>query len=128
MTPHCVAVREPWPVREVLDYVREHGRDSETLNHVYVVDNAGLLIDDIRIREFLLAPLDHRVADLMDREFVALKATDDPEAAVAVFRQYDRTALPVTDTAGMLIGIVTIDDMLDVAEATATRDRRMDSG
>ena len=56
----------------------------------------------------------------MDRRFVALKATDDQEAAVAVFRQYDRTALPVTDTAGMLIGIVTIDDVLDVAEATAT--------
>src|SRR6185295_4182519 len=63
-----------------------------------------------------------RMTDLMDRRFVALKATDDQEAAVAVFRQYDRTALPVTDTAGMLIGIVTIDDVLDVAEATATRD------
>ena len=58
----------------------------------------------------------------MDRRFVALKATDDQEAAVAVFRQYDRVALPVTDTAGMLIGIVTIDDVLDVAEATATRE------
>ena len=58
----------------------------------------------------------------MDRRFVALKATDDQETAVAVFRQYDRTALPVTDTAGMLIGIVTIDDVLDVAEATATRE------
>ena len=122
MTPHYVAVREQWTVREVLDYVRKHGQDSETLNVIYVVDEQGLLIDDIRIREFLLAPLDHRVADLMDRRFVALKATDDQEAAVAVFRQYDRSALPVTDTAGMLIGIVTIDDVLDVAEATATRE------
>jgi magnesium transporter len=122
MTPHYVALRQTWSVGEVLDYVRTHGQDSETLNHVYVVDDQGLLIDDIRIREFLLAPLDKRVADLMDRRFVALKATDDQEAAVGVFRKYDRTALPVTDTAGMLIGIVTIDDMLDVAEATATRD------
>ncbi len=80
------------------------------------------MIDDIRIREFLLAPWISHVADLMDRRFVALKATDDQEAAVAVFRQYDRSALPVTDTAGMLIGIVTIDDVLDVAEATATRE------
>src|SRR6185295_10572281 len=63
-----------------------------------------------------------RMTDLMDRRFVALKATDDQEGAVGVFRQYDRTALPVTDTAGMLIGIVTIDDVLDVAEATATRE------
>ena len=122
MTPHYLAVREEWTVREVLDYVRAHGQDSETLNVIYVIDEQGLLVDDVRIREFLLAPLDRRVADLMDRRFVALKATDDQEAAVNVFRQYDRTALPVTDTAGMLIGIVTIDDVLDVAEATATRE------
>jgi magnesium transporter len=122
MTPHYIAVREQRTVREVLDYVRVHGQDSETLNVIYVIDEQGLLIDDLRIRELLLAPLDHRVADLMDRRFVALKATDDQEAAVAVFREYDRTALPVTDTAGMLIGIVTIDDVLDVAEATATRE------
>ena len=77
MTPHYVAVREDWTVREVLDYVRAHGQDSETLNVIYVVDEQGLLIDDIRIREFLLAPVDSRVAELMDRRFVALKATDD---------------------------------------------------
>jgi magnesium transporter len=122
MTPHYVSAREHWTVREVLDYVRAHGQDSETLNVIYVVDDQGLLVDDVRIREFLLAPLDRRVADLMDRRFVALRATDDQETAVAVFRQYDRSALPVTDTAGMLIGIVTIDDVLDVAEATATRE------
>ena len=122
MTPHYVAVGENWTVREVLDYIRTHGQDSETLDVIYVVDEQGLLIDDIRIRELLLAPLDRRVADLMDRRFLALKATDEQEAAVAVFRQHDRTALPVTDTAGMLIGIVTIDDVLDVAEATTTRD------
>ncbi len=122
MTPDYVAVREPWTVREVLDYVREHGHDSETLNHIYVADAHDVLIDDIRIREFLLAPLEKKVSDLMDHQFVALKATDDQEAAVAVFREYDRTALPVTDTAGMLIGIVTIDDILDVAEAAATRE------
>jgi magnesium transporter len=122
MTPHYVAVRENWTVREVLDYVRTHGQDSETLDVIYVVDEQGLLIDDIRIRELLLAPLERRVADLMDRRFVALKATDEQEAAVTVFRQHDRTALPVTDSAGMLIGIVTIDDVLDVAEATTTRE------
>jgi magnesium transporter len=122
MTPNYVSVREQWTIREVLDYVRSHGQDSETLNVIYVVDEQGLLVDDVRIRELLLAALDSRIADLMDRRFVALKATDDQEGAVAIFREYDRTALPVTDTAGMLIGIVTIDDVLDVAEATATRD------
>jgi len=122
MTPHYVAVREQWTVREVLDYVRTHGQDSETLNVIYVIDEQGGLIDDIRIREFLLTSLDQHVADLMDRRFVALKATDDQQTAVAAFRQYDRSALPVTDSAGMLIGIVTIDDVLDVAEAAATKE------
>jgi magnesium transporter len=122
MTPNYVAVREHWTVREVLDYIRAHGQDSETLNVIYVVDEQGTLIDDIRIREFLLTSPDNRVSDLMDRRFVALRATDNQETAVAAFRQHDRVALPVTDTAGMLIGIVTIDDVLDVVEATATED------
>jgi len=122
MTPNYIGVREHWSIREVLDYIRTHGQDSETLNVVYVIDEAGMLVDDIRIREFLLAPLDKRVSDLMDRRFVGLKATDDQKEAVAMFRQYDRTALPVTDSAGILIGIVTIDDVLDVAEEAATKE------
>ncbi len=122
MTPNYVRVRESWTIREVLDHIRTHGQDSETLNHIYVVDAQGTLIDDIRIRELLLRSPDLTVADLMDRNFVALKATDDQQTAVAEFRKYDRTALPVTDTAGQLIGIVTIDDVLDVAEAAATKE------
>jgi magnesium transporter len=122
MTPHYVAVREQWTVAEVLDYVRTHGQDSETLNVIYVIDENGTLVDDIRIREFLLTAPDHTVGSLMDRRFVALKATDDQETAVRVFRAEDRVALPVTDTAGVLIGIVTVDDVLDVAERAATED------
>src|SRR6185295_8764062 len=67
MTPHYISVREDWTIQQVLDYVREHGRDSETLNVIYVVDEQGILIDDIRIREFLVVPLSKRVSDLMDR-------------------------------------------------------------
>ena len=122
MTPHYVAVRQDWTVQQVLDYVRRHGQDSETLNVIYVVDEGGVLIDDIRIREFLVVALDRRVSDLMDRRFVALKATDTQASAVEVFRREDRTALPVTDSSGVLIGIVTVDDALDVAEAVATRE------
>src|SRR5207248_7285340 len=96
-------------------------QDSETLNVIYVVDEAGVLIDDIRMREFLVVPVTRRVADLMDRRYVTLKATDTQQYAVEVFRREDRTALPVTDTAGVLIGIVTVDDALDVAEEAATR-------
>jgi magnesium transporter len=122
MTPDYVAVREDWTVRQVLDYVREHGKDSETLSMLYVVDERGVLIDDVQIRHFLLSPLERTVRELSDRNFVALKATDDAEVAVASFRETDRNALPVTDTAGVLIGIVTIDDVLDVAEEAATED------
>ncbi|HEY2433443.1 MAG TPA: magnesium transporter [Vicinamibacterales bacterium] len=122
MTPDYVAVHEDWTVQQVLDYVRTHGQDSETLNVIYVVDPQGGLTDDIRIREFLLTDPARKVSDLMDRRFVALKATDDQQTAVAAFRQHDRSALPVTDTAGVLIGIVTIDDVLDVAESEATKD------
>jgi len=122
MTPDYIAVREQWTVQEVLDYIRSHGQDSETLNVIYVVDDHGVLVDDIRIREFLLTLPERRVADLMDRRFVALNAADDQNAAVTVFRREDRSALPVTDSAGVLIGIVTIDDVLDVAEAVATNE------
>jgi magnesium transporter len=122
MTPDYVRVRADWTVEHVLDHIRRHGSDSETLSVIYVVDEKGVLVDDVRIREFLLAPPDRQVAELMDEKFVALKATDDQETAVAVFRREDRNALPVTDTAGVLIGIVTIDDVLDVAEEEATED------
>ncbi len=122
MTPSYVAVREGWTIQQVLDHVREHGQDSETLNVLYIVDEQGRLIDDVRIRELLLASPGSRLSDLMDRRFVALKATDDQAAAVTEFRAHDRTALPVTDSTGMLIGIVTIDDVLDVVEAKTTED------
>jgi len=109
-------------VKDVLDYVREHGQDSETLNVIYVVDERGKLLDDLRIREFLLKPLTDKVSDLMDENFVTLNVTDSQRDAVNIFRKYDRTALPVVDSGGVLVGIVTIDDMLDVAEQEATED------
>jgi magnesium transporter len=122
MTPDYVRVRPEWTVEQVLKHVRQFGRDSETLNFIYVVDEAGTLIDDIRMRRFLLADPEQQVTELMDHHFIALKATNDQETAVNVFRQADRAALPVTDSDGVLIGIVTSDDMLDVAEERATED------
>ena len=122
MTPHYIAVHPSWKVEQVLEHVREHGRDSETLTMVYVVNDSGVLVDDIRMRAFLLAPLTDTVSDLMDNTFLALKATDAQKDAVDVFRRSDLPALPVTDTEGILIGIVTYDDILDVAEKLATED------
>ncbi len=122
MTPDFVAVRENWTVKEVLDYVREHGQDSETLNFIYVVDERGKLIDDLRIRNFLLRPLDTRVGEIMDRNYVHLTVNQTQEEALQIFRKYDRAALAVVDSNGALVGIVTQDDMLDVAEEEATED------
>jgi magnesium transporter len=122
MTPDFVAVHEHWTVKDVLDYVRENGRDSETLNFIYVVDQRGKLIDDLRIREFLLRPLSARVDEIMDRSFVHLTVNETQEEALNIFRKYDRAALPVVDSNGALVGIVTQDDMLDVAEEEATED------
>lgn len=122
MTPDLIAVDAGWTVKEVLDYVRENGQDSETLNVIYVVDDRGKLLDDVRIREFLLKPLETKVSDLMDENFVSLNATDSQEDAVNIFKKYDRTALPVVDSGGVLVGLVTIDDMLDIAEEEATED------
>ncbi len=122
MTPDFIAAREDWTVQQVLDYVREHGQDRETLNFVYVVDDKGRLIDDLRMREFLLRPLTTKVAQIMDRSFVHLTANETQEDALNIFRKYDRAALPVVDSANVLVGIVTVDDMLDVAEEEATED------
>jgi len=122
MTPDFIAVHEDWTVKDVLDHVREFGHDSETLNIIYVVDERGKLIDDLRIREFLLKPLERKVSEIRDQTFVALKVNDSQEEALNAFRKYDRTALPVVDSSNVLVGIVTIDDMLDVAEEEATED------
>jgi magnesium transporter len=128
MTAHYVAVREHHTVGEVLDYIREHGEDSETLNVIYVVDERGVLVDDIRIRELLLVPLDRKISGLMDRRYVILHAMEEEAEALDLFRREDRTALPVVDDEGILVGIVTVDDVLDVAEATATREMQKFGG
>ncbi|MFA6978669.1 MAG: magnesium transporter [Ignavibacteriaceae bacterium] len=122
MTPDYLAIREDWTVQEVLDYIRNHGKDIETLNIIYVTNEKGKLIDDIRIGEFLLAPLELSANELMDGNFTYLQVFDDQETAVEVFKKYDRIALPVTDSSGILVGIVTVDDVLDVAEEEATED------
>src|SRR3989304_3134481 len=122
MTPDYIAVKPEWSINEVLNHIRQYGKDSETLNIIYVVDEKGKLVDDVRIRDIILASPGTKVSDLMDENFVALHVTDDQEKAVGVFKKYDRVALPVIDKMGLLIGIVTVDDVFDVAEAEATED------
>jgi len=122
MTPEYVAVQPEWTVQQVLDYVRIHGKDKETINVIYVIDDDGHLIDDIRIREFLFVDTDKKVKDIMDHKFNFLKVTDDEETAIQEFRKNNRVALPVIDEAGIMIGIVTIDDVLRLAVEEETED------
>ena len=122
MTPDFISVKEDWTIQQVLDYIRKYGKDSETLNVIYVTDPKGFLQDDIKVRDFLLAPLDKKVGDLMTRQVVALYARDDQEKAIDIFKQTNRVALPVTDFNGLLLGIVTFDDMMDVIEEEDTED------
>ncbi len=122
MTPDYVRVRRNQSIGEAMQHIRRYGRDAETVNVIYVVDEDGRLIDDLKIRQFLLADPDETVDSIMDESFVALSALDDREEAVRQIERYDRVALPVVDSRGILVGIVTADDVADVAEEEATED------
>ena len=122
MTPEYVAVKPYFTVQQALDHIRKFGRDSETLNVVYIVDANWKLVDDIRIKEIILASPEQTIDEISDNRFVSLNAYDDREIAIKVFQDNDRIALPVTDTDGTLLGIVTIDDVMDVLEEETTED------
>ena len=122
MTPEYVAIKPNYTVSEALTHIRKFGRDSETLNVIYIVDEHWKLIDDIKIKEIILASPDQIISELSDERFVALNAYDDQEIAIKVFQDQDRVALPVVDSNGVLLGIVTIDDVMDVAEEETTED------
>jgi magnesium transporter len=122
MTPDFVRIRPHWTIDQAVDHIRRYGKDSETMGMVYVIDENNKLVDDLRIRQILLAAPESLVSEIMDFRFVSLKATDHRETAVEVFKDADLIALPVTDTEDVLIGIVTVDDILDVAEEEATED------
>ena len=122
MTPDYIAVKADWTVSESINYIRKNGKDSETLNIIFIVDEKGKLIDDLKIRELILSEPEMKISDLMDKNFVALLVTDDQEKAVELFKEYDRIALPVIDNNGVLLGLVTVDDVLDIAEEEATED------
>jgi magnesium transporter len=122
MTPDYVAVHPEWTVQDALQHIRVHGRDSETVNRIYVIDGRWHLLDDIELRRFILAPLNATVADIMDHTYASVSAFADREDAVGLIRRYDQTALPAVDSEGVLVGIVTVDDLLDVQEQEATED------
>lgn len=122
MTPDYIYVYETNTVQQVLDTVRRIGKNSETIDVIYVINEKGELLDDIRIREFILASPDKKVKDLMDDRVIALNAYQDQEEAAEVFRMNNRVALPVVSNSNKLLGIVTIDDILWVAAEEFSED------
>jgi len=122
MTPDFVAIKPGRTIGEALSKIRERGKDSETINMIYVVDDSWKLLDDIRLRLFLLANPEDRVESLMDYTAPKLSAFADREQAVRKMQQYDLVALPVVDSDNVLLGIVTVDDVMDIAEEETTED------
>lgn len=128
MTPDYVYVY-PWnTIEEVFSTIRKFGKDSETINVIYIINEKGELLDDIRIREFILNPPDKKVSELMDERFVALHPEDDQETASEVFKMNNRVALPVVSKSNKLLGIVTIDDILWVASEEFSEDMQKMGG
>lgn len=122
MTPDYIAVKKTWNVERVLSHIRRYGKNSETIDVIYVIDGDGVLLDDIRIREVLLADPETKVSALMDNRLIALNVNDPQEEAINVFRMNNRVALPVTDNENILLGIVTVDDILWIANEEYTED------
>jgi magnesium transporter len=122
MTPEYVAVRPDMTAAEALAYIRKHGKGAETLNVIYVIDEKGRLLSDLKLAALVMANPASTVEGLSDGQMFNIPATADREEFVAAFEKYDRVALPVTDSRGVMLGIITIDDVLDVAEAEATED------
>jgi magnesium transporter len=128
MTPDYVYVYSDNTIAEVFDTLRKHGRNSETIDVVYVIDESGLLIDDLRIRDIILADTHKKVAEIIDGRVVSLNVNDDQENASQVFKMNNRVALPVVDENNILLGIVTIDDMLWVANEEFSEDMQKMGG
>ncbi len=122
MTPDFVAVRKDWTIGRALAHIRRFGKDSETINRIYVVDNKGKLLDDILLRNIILARKNEIIENLMDYNVVSISAFDDQEKAVRVMEKYDISALPVVDSDGHMVGIVTFDDIMDISQEENTED------
>jgi magnesium transporter len=128
MNPDYIYVYENNTVTEVLETIRRVGKNTETIDVIYVINENGELLDDIRIREFILAEPENKVKELMDGRVIALNAFDDQEVANEVFKMNNRVALPVLSNTNKLLGIVTIDDVLWVTNEEFGEDMQMIGG
>ncbi|KRP37202.1 MAG: magnesium transporter [Opitutaceae bacterium BACL24 MAG-120322-bin51] len=122
MTPDYLRIRAEWTCEQALAHVRKFGRDSEIFNILYVTDASGKLVDIVRMRRLIMTEPSALIEGILNYNCVSISAYDDREVAVEMIQRYDVNALPVVDSEGVLLGIVTVDDILDVAEEEATED------
>ncbi len=122
MTPDFIAIKSGWNIEEVMNHLRDVGENVEYMDTIFVTDESGKLIDEITLKEILLAKHETKVEDLMNETYVSIKVTDNQELAVEMFKEYDLYVLPVVNYENYLVGIVTADDVIDVIEEEATED------
>ncbi|ANN63042.1 magnesium transporter [Brachyspira hyodysenteriae] len=122
MTPEYIDVLPDYTVKQTLEYIRKYGKDSETFEVIYVVQKDDTLIGYILLKDLLFASQDDKIEDLMHTDIIYLSVYSDQEEAVRVGRKYDLLYIPVVDSKNALIGIVTIDDIFDIAEEEDTED------
>lgn len=122
MTPEYIDVHPDFTVKQTLEYIRKYGKDSETFEVIYVVDKNDILLGYILLKDLLFAKTEEKVGFLMHTDIIYLSVYSDQEEAVKVGRKYDLLYIPVVDSKNALIGIVTIDDIFDIAEEEDTED------
>ena len=122
MTAEYIGLRKTMTVEDAFTYIRKHGVDKETIYTCYVMDNKRTLEGVVTVKDLLMNPYETLIEDIMDTHVIKAQTTDDREDVVELFNKYDLTTLPVVDKEDRLVGIVTIDDAVDVMEEEATED------
>ncbi|MCD8223247.1 MAG: magnesium transporter [Clostridiales bacterium] len=122
MTAEYVGLRGSMTVEEAFAYIRKYGVDKETIYTCYVMDARRKLEGVVTVRDLLMNPYETVISDIMDDQVISAVTTEDQEHVMETFRDYDLLSLPVVDREGRLVGIVTIDDIVDVMEEEATED------
>ena len=122
MTIEYVDLHDYFTVRKAMDYIRRTGIDKETVYTCYVIDDQRWLVGQVSLRKLIIAPESACIRDIMDTNIVSAATTDDQEAVADDFRRYDLTSIAVCDKEGRLVGIITIDDIVDVIQDENTED------
>ncbi len=122
MTPEYIATRPDWTVQRTIEHVRRVARTKETMYVIYVVDDSWKLLDEVRLEDVVLSAPETLIEEIMDNQVASLRAREDQEEAIELFKKYDAVALPVVNSQGVLVGIITHDDVLDIAEEEDTED------